>query len=163
MRNIFLYGSPCVSSNCLFSCLLFHNSNKTLYISMLNSNGFPNIECSDFTSHTNCIYLLSLTHDLPCEYPHYWYYDIISHTHSTFLVYIQGLHCVFPNHGCFEIISHTNCINLSLAHGLKYGLPNHWYYENASQTEFMCNSCNTLVHAPCLSKSGCISDECFLK
>ena len=82
------------------------------------------------------------------------------HSWSTFKVYI---HCVFPNHGCFEIISHTNCINLSLAHGLKYGLPNHWYYENASQTEFMCNSCNTLVHAPCLSKSGCISDECFLK
>ena len=126
MKNIFIYGSPCVSSNCLFSCLLFHNSNKMLYISMLNSNGFPNIECSDITSHTNCIYLLSLTHDIHCEYPHYWYYDIISHTHSTFLVYIQGLHCVFPNHGCFEIISHTNCINLSLAHGLKYG-PLGWF------------------------------------
>ena len=26
-----------------------------------------------------------------------------------------------------------------------------------------CRECNTLVHEPCLMKSGCISDDCFLK
>ena len=76
MRNIFFYGSPCVSSNFL-------------------NNGY-----SEFTSHTNCIYLSSLTHDLHCEYPHH---DTISHTHSIFLT--QALHCVFLTHACFEIIS----------------------------------------------------------
>ena len=25
-----------------------------------------------------------------------------------------------------------------------------------------CSTCNTLVHEPCLIKSGCISDTCFL-
>ena len=134
MRNILFYGSPCVSSNCLFSCLLFHNSNNTFYISMLNS-------LMVFQIMDNLNLLLTQTAFTYHLWPMISIVSInIIDTRTLFLTITtfmaHGLHCVFPNHACFEIISHTHCIHLSSAHGLQYGLPNHWYYENASQAVY---------------------------